>query len=328
MIRSSAKISVVIPTYNRATFIGRTLDSVMRQTLPVFEVVVVDDGSQDDTQQIVESHPSRARFVAQENAGPSAARNRGIRETTGELILFLDSDDILEPDAISRLDAALQTDRNAALSFGRAIYIDQNDVVLTVPNTMLDDTPEDGDMWRQLLRGNCIRTMGVVLVRRDVLEEVGGFDETLRSNEDWDLWICIAETSRPLLLVPEITLRYRVHGQNLTSNHDVMRNSGLAVYEKHLERHSNDPARLSEVRRNYDACFAQHQTTPYSIPEHAAQSDFVGLNKNLIYDNTARKKHLRLRNLIERTGIASLYRKTPMEWRLRLRALFGINPNA
>jgi glycosyltransferase involved in cell wall biosynthesis len=161
-------ISVIIPTYNRAHLISATLDSVLAQTRPADEIWVVDDGSTDDTQAIVtayaDAHKNQVRYQRQENAGPSAARNHGMRLTTGKSICFLDSDDLLHPRALERLEASLETELTAALAYSRA-------EMLSPEGTPLGPWEpgggyHHGDVWEYLLRDNFIRSPGAALIRR------------------------------------------------------------------------------------------------------------------------------------------------------------------
>src|SRR5438270_1336965 len=107
---SNPLVSIVIPTYNRAAIISRTIDNIFRQTYPNFEVIVIDDGSTDDTQSVLKRYHDRVRVVRQSNAGPAIARNNGARVAAGEIIAFQDSDDLWEPTKLQRQVALLETD--------------------------------------------------------------------------------------------------------------------------------------------------------------------------------------------------------------------------
>ena len=323
------KISVVIPSFNRAGFVGRTIESVLTQTRLPDEILVVDDGSSDNTQSVVAEFSrigARVRYLWRENGGLSAARNTGVANAAPDTdaLLFLDSDDLLEPTALAKLDLALAASPDAVLAFCRARYINADDAPLIVPNTALCDEPEGGDMWNHLLHGNCVRSAGGVLIRRAALD-AERFDETLRSNEDWDLWLRLAETGKPFVRVPEPLLLYRIHGGNMSANRAVMHQTALHVYEKTETRHIGNADKLARIhagRAEYERrdTFTQNEAVQYVLQTEDAI--------DLPYDAAAVRKHQRLRALLTKTGIAALHRKTPLAWRLRLRALLGINPNA
>lgn len=321
------KISVIIPSYNRASLVERTINSVLAQSQPPAEILVVDDGSTDDTEEVVarfaEQSSVLVKYIRRKNGGLSAARNTGQEnaDPSCEGLLFLDSDDLMEPTMLALLERALASDSNAALAFCRARYINTNDKPIVIPNTALFDEPTSGNMWEHLLKGNCIRSAGGVLLRRDVLIAEEPWDESLSSNEDWDMWLRLAETGKRLICVPEPLLLYRVHGQSMSSNRDVMIQTRLRVFEKLLERHANDSQKIALIQSFYDQYRNEGGTEPSTII-------LTGIEAPLSYNAAMRDRHHSIRKLIERTGIASLYRKTPMAWRLRLRVLFGIDPNA
>ncbi|MBC8135452.1 MAG: glycosyltransferase family 2 protein [Fibrella sp.] len=325
------RISVVIPSYNRETFVARTINSLLAQTRLPEEILVVDDGSQDKTasviQALAERTGGRVRYRHRPNGGLSAARNTGTENAApdSDAVLFLDSDDLLVPTALAKLEQALLAQPKACLAFCRARYINADDQPLIVPNTALVDEPANGDMWKHLLRGNCIRSAGGVLTRRDALNAVEPFDETMRSNEDWDMWLRLAQTGSPFARVPEPLLLYRIHGDNMSGNREVMRKTGLRVYEKQLERFAGDAERLAAIRAGRDVYLERDSYDAHMVAQYMlAPTGETGIS----YDAASQRKHREIRTIIERTGIANLYRRTPMAWRLRLRVLFGIDPNA
>ena len=328
------RIGVIIPTYNRRAFVERTIESALAQTRPFDDILVVDDGSTDGTAVAVAAFVKRTdglvRYHRRENGGLSAARNTGqaLAAQQCDALLFLDSDDLLMPTAVERLERALRETAEAPLAFCHACYVNADDQPLVLPNTALRDEPQDGDMWKHLLRGNCIRTAGGVLLRRAALNRAGPWDETLNSNEDWDMWLRLAEHGKPFVRVPEPLLRYRIHGSNMSGNRAVMRQTALRVYEKQIERHAHDASKLAEVRLRYHAFVesraGSEKATAEPQPVYIASA---AANSPSSYTEAMYVRHIRFRSIIERTGIAALYRKIPLVWRLHVRSLFGINPN-
>jgi len=185
---SAPVVSVVIPTYNYGRYLGQAIDSALIQASGdlTLEVIVVDDGSTDDTAGVVERFGSAVRYERQENRGPSAARNRGIAEARGDFVAFLDADDHWLPGKL-----ALQLRELSVRADTAGVH---SAFIVQLPS---GETGRVGRYWRQpghhptfrdLLRGNSIN-MSTVLIRRETLASVGPFDESLRTAEDWDLWL-------------------------------------------------------------------------------------------------------------------------------------------
>jgi len=196
----SPTVSVVIPSYNRARFLPAAVHSARSQTRPCLEIIVVDDGSSDNTEQVVTALGGEVRYVRQANAGPAAARNRGIQEARGDLVAFLDTDDRWLPEKLSRQVAIIEREPSVVLVSADMAVEDDTGARWTDSNfaqrglaalfASLDGRPIP-DAPQLLLRINFINT-STVLVRRDVLLELGGFDPRLRYGEDLELWLRIA----------------------------------------------------------------------------------------------------------------------------------------
>lgn len=193
-------VSVVIPTYNRAHFIGEAIASVRAQTYPCSEIIVVDDGSTDHTATVVAALGPGIRYLQQPNAGPAAARNHGIANACGDLIAFLDTDDRWRPQKLERQVALLERWPDVALVAADMAISDGAGRVEVESNFAhrglleffqdLDGRPVP-EAPRRLLNLNFINTSTVVL-RREVLQALGGFDTRLRYGEDLELWLRVA----------------------------------------------------------------------------------------------------------------------------------------
>jgi len=201
------EISVVIPTYNHARFLAQAIESALSQTYPVCEVIVVDDGSTDNTREIVAGFGDRVRYIYQDNSGPSRARNRGIREARFPWIALLDSDDWWLPEKLRLQTEALERDPGAVLVYSSVYWVRQDgtwELRRALPPNRL---------WPRLRYHQCVLgSDSVVLVRRDALLEAGGFDETLIACEDWDLWVrrgvrprftCVSEPIAAIRIEPD-----------------------------------------------------------------------------------------------------------------------------
>jgi glycosyltransferase involved in cell wall biosynthesis len=224
---SAPLVSVVIPAYNAEAFLGETLDSVLAQTYPNLEVIVVDDGSTDATPQLLEKYSDRIRVLRQANAGQAAARNYGAREAHGELLAFLDSDDLWDPDKIARQVALL-----ARFPTALAVYCDHRTIDARgqpIASNAAQGYPRpSGDILRALLLGPCIITPGLVLLRRHAFDMTSGFDETplMRGHEDYALWLRLA-TQGSFVYSPDTLVSYRRHKQQATRQKH---------YEMHMAR--------------------------------------------------------------------------------------------
>ena len=235
-------VSVVIGTYNSARWLGATIDSVRRQTFQDWELVIVDDGSTDDTRRVVGGHADdpRIRYVLQTRAGRSAARNRGIAMSSGPLVAFLDADDLWRPEKLAKQVSALGAEPAAGLCYTAARFIDAAGRQLPIRKPL---RAVSGRILPRLMRGNVI-ILASVLVRRTCLDAVGAFEATLHACEDWDLWLRLARRYPVAVVDEELTL-YRVHGDN-TARAKVLE-GGLRVVDRlYLE---SDMPRLAHLSR-------------------------------------------------------------------------------
>ena len=241
-------ISVIVPTYNQSRYLARAIESVWAQDLNDVEIIVVDDGSTDDTEAILQelSNQGRLRYFRQENQGPAAARNRGIRESRGELIAFLDSDDFWLPGKLkAQLNALARTgDR---FSYCGSKVIDENESLIALAPASTDDGRFINLVW-----GNRFATP-TVLVQRSLLDEVGLFDESLRTGEDWDLWLRLASkgpgacVSEPLAVVLGSRRWQADEGQFRAYEHSM--NTVLARIFGHAETQPELTALLAQKER-------------------------------------------------------------------------------
>jgi len=216
--------SVVAPTYNCADFMVEAMESVLAQNRDDLEIIVVDDGSTDDTRERLAAYSDRARIIRQDNAGAAVARNRGIEEAQGEWVAFIDSDDRWLRGHLDALERAIGSDPEAVMFFTDSWVIDE-----AGRKKKEKFSQEMGDSpFLTLLMNNTVSTPGVA-VRREVLAEEGGFYSGLRSGQDWDLWLRLAYRHK-VVHVPEITIECRrresstmhTRGVSLTMREDNM----------------------------------------------------------------------------------------------------------
>jgi glycosyltransferase involved in cell wall biosynthesis len=197
---TSPTVSVVIPTYNSGRLVTDAVESALSQTAPPTEILVIDDGSVDDTQQRLAAYGDRINYVYQENRGVSAARNRGLLNARGDLIAFLDADDVWHPRKLECQLRVMTSDPALGLLGTRCFDWPAPDF-----EDMVDAEGAIQDVsWERLVVGNCLTTSSIV-VRHSVLEQVGNFDTNLQGPEDHDLWLRIADVSRSAILCLALT---------------------------------------------------------------------------------------------------------------------------
>lgn len=190
-------VSIIVPAYNASEYIAATLDSALAQSYPAVEIIVIDDGSTDATPALLQSYGNRILVSRQPNAGQAAARNHGARLARGELLLFLDSDDLLDADFLTQQSALLTRFDGAD-----AVYCDHRTIDdaghVTAETGALGYPRPSGDILRALLHGPCIVTPGLVLLRRTAFEASSGFDESpaMRGYEDYAFWLALAVRSQ------------------------------------------------------------------------------------------------------------------------------------
>ncbi|WP_089727897.1 glycosyltransferase family 2 protein [Candidatus Thiosymbion oneisti] len=220
-------ISVVVPTFNRAHTLPRALDSILRQSLPATEIIVVDDGSQDDTGGLIRRRYPQVRYLRQPNGGVSSARNRGISAANGDWIALLDSDDAWLPDKLAAQRAALGEHPDIRLCHTQEIWIRHGRQV----NQMDKHAKSGGYIFRACLP-RCVISPSATLLHRSLFDELGIFDEDLPACEDYDLWLRICATE-PVAFVPVPQIRkYGGHVDQLSRKHWGMDRFRIRALEK------------------------------------------------------------------------------------------------
>ena len=183
-------VSVVVPTYNRAGIIVETIENIFQQTYPRIELIIVDDGSTDNTESILRSYGSRIRWAIQKNAGPAAARNRGIAMATGEIVAFQDSDDAWHPTKLARQVSLMErAGPSVVCCLCNSIVQLPGVEVRSFENAPVAPSLDEG-VWlnvTEILATRFILFNQAIAIRRDVLAKLGGFDESFRLMEDADL---------------------------------------------------------------------------------------------------------------------------------------------
>ncbi|MEE4113452.1 MAG: glycosyltransferase, partial [Desulfobacteraceae bacterium] len=212
------RVSVIIPTHNRSWCLPEAIDSVLSQTYENLELIVVDDGSTDDTPALLARYGSRLRCLRQTNQGVSAARNRGLQAAKGTLIAFLDSDDIWQPEKLTRQVEFFNRQPAAKICQTEETWIRRGVRV----NPKRRHRKPSGWIFEASL-ALCLVSPSAVMMRRELLEEMGGFDESLPACEDYDLWLRVS-LRYPIHLIDEpLVIKRGGHDDQLSRQHSLDR---------------------------------------------------------------------------------------------------------
>jgi glycosyltransferase involved in cell wall biosynthesis len=236
-------ISVVIPAYNAAHYLRETLESVLAQTLPADEILVIDDGSTDETAEVGASFGSAVRVISQPNAKLGATRNRGVQEATGEWIAFIDADDIWKPNKLQLQMEELAKYPEADICYtGRIDFMqDENGIEFDTP--ML---APPADKIREFLFRKSTFLPSSAIIRRSVLLESGGFATDPDVAEDWDLWIRLLHAGKKFAGCTEPLVLYRIHLTGITADGRRLLRSNTRVYRQYIMPHV--PASIRAIR--------------------------------------------------------------------------------
>jgi glycosyltransferase involved in cell wall biosynthesis len=243
------KVSVVLPVYNGQRFIRETLDSVLNQTYPATEVIVVDDGSTDDSLEVLGKYGRDISVVKQENAGVSAARNRGAQVATGDWLAFVDQDDIWYAHKLESQLQVFQANDTQPLVYSDFDLIDSQGLV-----TRRCALGQLRAKWMcPFIGGHLHPYPSTVLMKKSFFLEVGGFDPHFKENghEDVDLWIRLYDKV-PFVLIPEALIQYRLdhqHRKKKRRSLEVEAANGLYLYQKLESRFRNDPSKKEAMDR-------------------------------------------------------------------------------
>ncbi|QLE57204.1 glycosyltransferase [Nostoc sp. TCL26-01] len=221
-------ISVIIPAYNCEKTIKATINSVLQQTFVNFELIVINDGSQDSTVDVIAKiQDPRLKVFSFENAGGNVSRNRGLNLAVGNFISFLDADDIWTSDKLESQLTALKKNPEAKVAYSWTNYIDEDGNFLVAGT----HTTVNGNVYADLLVNNFLENGSNPLISREALIELGGFDESLKAAQDWDMWLRLA-AHNSFVAVPVVQILYRVSGNSLSSNLVRQEKACLQVLER------------------------------------------------------------------------------------------------
>ncbi len=234
------QISVIIPTHNRASILARALDSVLAQTLQPREIIVVDDGSEDDTTTLLARDYPACRYLHQPNRGVSSARNLGIANAKGDWIALLDSDDAWLPEKLALQAKALDENPGLRICHTEEIWI-RNGIRV---NPMRKHTKQGGRIFQRCLP-LCVISPSSVVLHQSLFAEYGDFDTSLPACEDYDLWLRLCAHEEVLFIEQHLTVKYGGHADQLSRRHWGMDRFRVQALEKILQS-----TRLNEADRH------------------------------------------------------------------------------
>lgn len=223
--------SIIIPAYNAKQYISETVQSVLNQTHTNWELIIIDDGSIDNTLEIIEAFAktdSRIKYLTKHNSGVSDTRNKGLSMAKGEFISFLDADDIWNKENLEeKIKFIKKNDIDVAYSNCEKIDSNSNSLNNILTGT---DSPLLSDIL--LLRGNYITAPSGIVLKKSVLDKIGGFDTNLSNNADQELWIRILSNNFKIKLIKNVLWKYRVHNNNMSSNIALLEKDSIYIFNK------------------------------------------------------------------------------------------------
>jgi glycosyltransferase involved in cell wall biosynthesis len=283
-------VSVIIPAYNQGHYLPAAIQSVLDQTYAAFEILVVDDGSTDNSREVVAQFTDpRVYYLYQENRGLSGARNTGIRHARGDYLSYLDSDDQFLPQKLSLQVAALHEQPAVDFVAGQAVPIDEQGQQV---GKIFDDGLPANEI--DLLLGNPLH-VGSVMLRRSRQAQVGFFDENLRSYEDWDMWLRLARQGCRMAWLPQPVSLYRFHRAQMTRDGQQMTTATFAVLDKLYADPDLPPAWLALRDQAYSRAHLRAAAQAYfgrnfnQAQAHLATA--VSLDPHLLADNGRNLAH-------------------------------------
>ena len=244
------KVSVIIPTYNNAQFLPETLDCVLNQTIKDVEVLVIDDGSTDNTKDVMaqytDQYPDQVKYVVQKNQGPAAARNNGIKQATGDYVAFVDSDDLWEKEKLEIQLAFLEKNPDYSFAYSDVYAMDEEG---RIGKTMMSlKHPVSGDIFYPLLKENFV-SIPTSIVNRKCFETVEGFceDPQIISTEDHHFWLKLANYFKGGFIDKPLA-KYRIRSGSLSSQGIRQRERELLVIDKISKEF---PAKYSSGKKTF-----------------------------------------------------------------------------
>ncbi|MGH7045560.1 MAG: glycosyltransferase [Stellaceae bacterium] len=242
-------VSILVPAYNAAPYLAETLESALDQTFRSFEIIVVDDGSTDTTRAVAEAYRSRGVVVlGQSHSGAAAARNRALRIARGRLIALLDSDDLWEPDCLATLVGFLDSNPEVSIAFCDSRFFGESKFA---GRSYQEVYPPSPPITFAKVAGHVSHICLDAILRREVFDRIGMFDEQLRAVEDFDLWLRALHAGCRFEPIARVLVRYRRHAESVSARATLTAFAALQVLGKWRGRDGLGPEELAAIERSY-----------------------------------------------------------------------------
>ena len=260
------EVSLIIPTYNRAQYITQAIDSVLRQNINSLEILVVDDGSTDNTKDVLENYSDKIRYIRKRNGGVAAARNHGIRLARGKYIAFLDSDDLFRPGKLEKQLQYMNKHPETVLVYCWHKYFRPN-----ISFFCAFQYRASGKVYPKILHLCSVAPLKTptIFVRRDVLVKCNGFDESMALAEDTDLWCRVSEHG-PFGCIPEVLLDVRLHDNNLSDTTET--STAISVWLRIIEKAFQSDQNLGRFFKRKAKAIIFYHAWEKSLRDHTPNS--------------------------------------------------------
>ena len=249
-MQNEAKVSVVIPTYNSVKYVTEAIESVLEQTYKNIEILVIDDGSTDNTKEVLKKYDDSIIYLYKENGGVSSARNYGIKKANGKYIAFLDADDVWMPEKIEEQVALMEANEEIGLCYASTHRVNDNlEFINRIEAKEFDDYCEALLLNLNIVAGSCSSAM----VRQDVISQTDGFDSQFTTYADWEHWLRLSLITK-FAPVKKDLVKYRVVEGSMSSNPSVTKKDALGVLNKFFSL-PNLPEKYKRIK---DKVFSNH----------------------------------------------------------------------
>ncbi|MDD3150026.1 MAG: glycosyltransferase [Candidatus Gastranaerophilales bacterium] len=241
-------VSIIVTTYNRAEYLEECISSIINQTYKNIEILIIDDGSTDNTSDVVKKYfDSRIKYIYQENSGQNSAKNKGLLASNGQYITILDSDDMILPDKIEKQVEILESNEDVGLVYCGSFIINEKNEIIGQQKIK----KHNGNVLNQLLRTNFLYNGSNALFRRDCIEKAGIFEDSINRMTDWFLYLKFAMYF-DFYCLDEYLVKYRVHCNNMSCGFEKYEIAGFDILNK-IFVHKKFPKKLLKFKNKYYA---------------------------------------------------------------------------
>jgi glycosyltransferase involved in cell wall biosynthesis len=282
LLNTNPLVSVVIPVYNGEKYITECLESVYQQTYPSFEVIIIDDGSTDQSLEIINKMPGDKKIISQQNKDVSHARNTGIKNASGQLIAFLDQDDLWDTKRLEKLIRVFMKNPDVDLFFtDLSKFNDEGKNWHPRDRHKAASRLRDENLFENLIRKNVLMP-SAVMVKKDRFIEAGMFDPQFKTCGDYEMWLRMAAKGMRFKYLPEPLTLYRQHGENTSKKIEIMNEDRLNAIRKTFSLNGLSPSQKKLEKLGFASVYREGAQSYFGIKEYFQFLRYV--NKALSYD--------------------------------------------